>query len=344
MGETEKRRNGETERPLPNSPIPRFPDSCPTRPLRLVFMGTPEFAVPSLHALLAGEDTVVGVVTQPDQPSGRGMVLHAPPVKVLAADHHVPVFQPAKLREPGVLERLQAWQPELIVVVAYGKILPPSILTLPTYGCINVHASLLPKYRGAAPIQWAIVRGEGETGITIMCISERMDAGDILLQKILPIAAHETGGSLHDTLSQLGAEALTEALTLLKQGRLIPRPQNEADVTYAPQIKKEDGRVDWNQDANSMERRVRAFNPRPSAYTMLHGKLLKIFAATPAHVFPHPLPPPGTVVEVTPTSLLVATRASCLALTEVQLEGKKRMAVEEFLKGHPLKPGTLLGA
>src|SRR5216684_4452838 len=213
------------------------------RPLRLVFIGTPEFAVPSLQTLLEGEDLVVGVITQPDQPSGRGMVLHAPPVKVLAAAHHLSVFQPARLREPGVLAQLQTWQPDLIVVVAYGKMLPQTVLTLPPYGCINVHASLLPKYRGAAPIQWAIAQGESESGVTIMRISERMDAGDILLQRTLPIEKSDTGGSLHDKLSQLGAEALKEALQLLKQGQLSARQQNETEVTYAPIIKKEDGRI-----------------------------------------------------------------------------------------------------
>jgi methionyl-tRNA formyltransferase len=307
-------------------------------------MGTPEFAVPSFRVLLEGEDTVVGVVTQPDQPSGRGMASHAPPVKVLAEAHQVPVFQPAKLRIPGVLEHLQAWQPDLIVVAAYGKILPATILELPSYGCINVHASLLPKYRGAAPIQWAIARGETETGITIMRISERMDAGDILLQKATSIAADDTGGTLHEKLTALGAEALRESLRLFKQGRLIAQPQNEAEATYAPLITKEDGRVDWNQDAVTIERRIRAFNPWPSAYTILQGKLLKIFVARVEQSFPPSSHLPGTIAEVTPASLVVATGTGGLALKEVQLEGKKRMSIEEFLKGHRLVSGLVLGA
>src|SRR3954452_23497147 len=192
-------------------PLPPNP-----QPFRLVFMGTPEFAVPSLQTLIAGNDRVVGVITQPDQPSGRGMTLHAPPVKVLATSYSIPVFQPARLRDPAVLVQLQNWQPDLIVVVAYGKMLPQTVLTFPPYGCINVHASLLSKYRGAAPIQWALASGEKETGITIMYISERMDAGDILLQKALPIADDDTGGTLHDKLAVLGADALREALQLLK--------------------------------------------------------------------------------------------------------------------------------
>jgi methionyl-tRNA formyltransferase len=271
------------------------------------------------------------------------MVFHAPPVKVLAEAHHVPVFQPTQLRVPGVLEHLQAWQPDLIVVAAYGRILPTTILTLPPLGCINVHASLLPKYRGAGPIQWAIANGEIETGITIMQISEQMDTGDIFLQKALPIAANDTGGSLHDKLARLGAEALREAIGLLKVGQLTARQQNEAEVTYAPLIKKEDGRIDWSLNAVIIERRVRAFNPWPSAYTTLNGKLLKIFAA---HVEPAPRSfqaAPGTIVEVTPVSVSVATGNSVLTLLEVQLEGKKRLSAEEFLRGHHIQSGVMLG-
>jgi methionyl-tRNA formyltransferase len=306
-------------------------------------MGTPEFAVPSLQVLLEGKDQVVGVVTQPDQPSGRGMAFHAPPVKVLAEAHHVPVFQPAKLRVPGVLEQLQAWQPDLIVVAAYGRILPTTILTLPPLGCINVHASLLPKYRGAGPIQWAIANGETETGITIMQISEQMDAGDILLQKALPIAATDTGSSLHDKLARLGAEALQEAIELLKAGRLTARQQNENEVTPAPLIQKDDGHVDWNLAAAVIERRVRAFNPWPSAYTTLNGKLLKIFAAQVEHSFRSSQAAPGTIIEVTPVSVSVVTGNGVLTLLEVQLAGKKRLSAEEFLRGYHLRPGMMLG-
>ncbi len=306
-------------------------------------MGTPEFAVPSLQKLLEGIDLVVGVVTQPDQPSGRGMALHAPPVKMLAEAYHLPVFQPAKLRVPGVLEQLQSWQPDLIVVAAYGRILPTTILTLPPLGCINVHASLLPKYRGAGPIQWAIANGETETGITIMQVSAPMDAGDILLQKAMPIAATDTGGSLHDKLARLGAAALQEAIALLKAGRLTPRQQNEAEVTHAPLMQKDDGRVDWHLAAAVIERRVRAFNPWPSTYTTLNGKLLKIFAAQVEHA-PRPAQAgPGTIIEITPVSVSVTTGNGILTLREVQLAGKKRLSVEEFLRGHHLQPGTRLG-
>jgi methionyl-tRNA formyltransferase len=313
-------------------------------PLRLVFMGTPEFAVPSLRVLLDGEDKVVGVFTQPDQPSGRGMTLHAPPVKTLAAAHHIPVFQPQKLRAPEVLDRLQEWQPDLIVVVAYGKMLPNAILEFPRYGCINVHASLLPKYRGAAPIQWAIARGESETGVTIMRISEHMDAGDILLQRTILIDKSDTGGSLHDKLSQLGAKALHEALGLLKQEQLTARQQNEAEVTYAPIIKKEDGRIDWTQEATVIERRIRAFTPWPSAYSTFQGKLIKILKAQIEPEASRASTFPGTVIEASSVDLVVATGRGQLALQEVQLEGKKRLPIEEFLKGHPIPRGAVFGA
>lgn len=324
-------------------PAPQSLISIPQR-LRLVFMGTPEFAVPTLRMLLEGKDLVVGVVTQPDQPAGRGMTLHAPPVKVLAEAHQIPVLQPKTLRTPEALDPVRAWRPDLILVIAYGRMLPNALLTLPPLGCINVHASLLPKYRGAAPIQWAIARGEQETGVTIMCISERMDAGDILLQKSIPIEKHDTGGSLHDKLARVGAEALREALTLLKQGQLIAQPQNEAEATYAPIIKKEDGRIDWSQSAIVIEQRIRAFTPWPSVYTTFWGKLLKISRAQPEPQTPRSTAPPGTVTEVSPVHLLIATGEGQLSLLEVQLEGKKRMAIEEFLRGHVIQRGAVLGA
>ncbi len=305
-------------------------------------MGTPDFAVPSLQALLDGEDSVVGVFTQPDQRAGRGMALRPSPVKVCSLEHQVPVFQPPKLRVPEVLEQLKTWQPDLIVIAAYGKILPKTILDLPLHGCINVHASLLPKYRGAAPIQWAIADGETETGITIMQVSQQMDAGDILLQKAALITQSETGGSLHTKLARLGAEALREALVLFKHGTLIARPQDEAQVTYAALIKKEDGRIDWTQDAISIERRIRAFHPWPSAYTTLQGKLLKVYAARVEHS-DAPQAAPGTVIKSAPGSLVIATRGGALALAEVQLAGKKRLPVAEFLKGSALEPGSMLG-
>ena len=321
---------------------PPFPSADTVKPLRLVFMGTPDFAVPSLRALIEGPDTLVGVVTQPDQPAGRGMALRPSAVKVCALEHDIPVFQPARLRPPEVVARLRDWQPDLLVIAAYGKLLPTNLLDLPPHGCINVHASLLPKYRGAAPIQWAIANGERQTGVTIMQVNEYMDAGDILLQKTCPISETDTGGSLHDTLSVLGAEALGQALGLLKHGRLVARPQDESQVTYATAIKKEDGRIDWTQDALSIERRIRAFHPWPSAHTSLRGRLLKISAARVMQSAVSDVAP-GTVVPSAPGQLLIATGRGALALEEVQLAGKKRLAITEFLKGQPQTPGTLLG-
>ena len=318
-----------------------LPPPSLSRPLRLVFMGTPEFAVPALQALLAGEDTVVGVVCQPDKPAGRRLDLHAPPVKDCARAHAVPVFQPQKIRTPEALEHLQGWQPDLIVVAAYGKILPKTLLDLPACGCINIHASLLPKYRGAAPVQWAIAHGETHSGVTIMQVSEELDAGDILLQKSVALKPDETGGSLHDTLATLSAQALMEAMALFKQGKLVTTPQDKAAVTYAPLLKKEDGEIDWTHSAVSIERRIRAFHPWPSSYTWLGNKRLKILAArlstgeAPAV--------PGTIINRQDSTLSVATGQGSLTLDRVQLEGKKALPIAAFLAGHNLKPGDRLG-
>ncbi len=318
-----------------------FSPLLPARPLRLVFMGTPEFAVPALQALLESEDTVVGVVCQPDKPAGRRLDLHAPPVKDSAQAHAVPVFQPQRIRTPAALEHLQGWQPDLIVVAAYGKILPKTILDLPPCGCINIHASLLPKYRGAAPMQWAIAHGETHSGVTIMEVSEELDAGDILFQKSVILKPDETGGSLHDTLAALGAQALVEAITLFKQGKLVATPQDNAAVTYAPLLKKEDGAIDWTHSAVSIERRIRAFHPWPSSYTWLGNKRLKILAAHLSTVEASTVP--GTIIDRQDKALTVATGQGSLSLDRVQLEGKKALPIAAFLAGHNLKPGDRLG-
>ena len=304
-------------------------------------MGTPEFAVPALQALLESEDTVVGVVCQPDKPAGRRLDLHAPPVKDCARAHAVPVFQPPKIRTPEALEHLRGWRPDLIVVAAYGKIIPKTMLDLPPCGCINIHASLLPKYRGAAPMQWAIARGETHSGITIMQVNEQLDAGDILLQKSVALRPDETGGSLHDTLAALGAQALVEALTLFKQGKLVATPQDQAAVTYAPLLKKEDGEIDWTRSAVSLERRIRAFHPWPSSYTWLGNKRLKILAAHLSTA--EATVAPGAILNRQDKALSVATGQGSLTLDRVQLEGKKALPIAAFLAGHNLKPGDRLG-
>ena len=314
-----------------------------SRPLRLVFMGTPDFAVPSLQALIDGGDEVVGVLSQPDKPAGRRMVLHAPPVKQYALAHDVPVFQPDSIRTREAIERLRTWRPDLIVVAAYGKILPAAVLALPRGGCINVHASLLPKYRGAAPIQWAIARGEAQTGVTIMQINDKMDAGDILFQKTVALKSDETGGSLHDTLAALGARALIEAIAGLKAGKLIAVPQDEPAATYAPRLRKEDGEIDWSQPAVRIERRVRAFHPWPSAYTWLAGKRLKILAAHVQNGVRRDSAAPATVIDLQDDFLSVATGDGNLNVGSVQLQGKKALPIAAFVKGHRLAPGDRLG-
>lgn len=317
-----------------------------SRPLRLVFMGTPDFAVPSLQALLDGEDEVVGVISRPDKPAGRRMVLHALPVKVCALTHGVPIFQPDSIRTNDVIERLRTWRPDLIVVAAYGKILPAAVLALPRGGCINVHASLLPEYRGAAPIQWAIARGETRTGVTIMQINEKMDAGDILLQKTVALKSDETGGSMHDTLANLGSHALVEAIRGLKTGRLTAVPQDESAATYAPRLRKEDGEIDWSRPAVQIERRARAFHPWPSAYTRLAGKRLKILAARVQNGARRdsgsPPAAPGTIVDLHDDFLSVATGDGNLGIGAVQLEGKKALPIAAFVKGHRLASGDRL--
>jgi methionyl-tRNA formyltransferase len=308
--------------------------------LRIVFFGTPEFAVPSLRALLAAADPVVGVVCQPDKRAGRGQHVSAPPVKQVAREAGVPIFQPAKLRNPEVLETLRRWAPDLIVVAAYGRILPTAVLDLPAHGCINVHASLLPKFRGAAPIQWAILRGEEVTGVTIMQMNERMDAGDILLQRETPIGREETYGELQTRLADIGAPALMETIAHLHAGTLRAQTQREDEVVLAPMIKKADGRIDWTQSALTIARRVRAFNPWPSAFTHLDGKLLKIHRAH-VGVAGHAARP-GCVVGVQ-GDLAVATGDGALVLDELQLEGRKRLPAAEFTRGGGIKVGTMLG-
>jgi len=306
---------------------------------RIVFMGTPGFACPSLAALLGGADPVVGVVCQPDRPSGRGLVVTAPPVKEVALQHDVPVLQPARVRDPAFVEALRALAPDLVVVAAYGRILPRAVLDLPPHGCINVHASILPRHRGAAPIQHAILAGDVDTGITIMVMSEEMDAGDVLLVRRTPIAPDDTAGTLGERLAGLGADALVEAIQGLHAGRLRPSPQPSEGVTFAPRIEREQARLDWTRPARELERAVRAFAPEPSAFTSLRGAILKVFRAT---VRPG-AGPPGTVLEASPRGLVVATGDGALALLEVQLQGRRRMPVDAFLAGHPVAPGTCLG-
>lgn len=307
--------------------------------LRTVFMGTPEFALQALEGLLEFGVNLVGVYTQPDRPKGRGNKLAASPVKQLALAHAIPVFQPQKLRDPVAVKELQELQPDLIIVVAYGQILPKAVLDLPRYHCINVHASLLPKYRGAAPINQAIVDGELTTGVTTMLMDVGLDTGDMLVKRSLEIGANETAGQLHDRLARLGRETLTETLQQLCAGSLVAEKQNDELSCYASMLKKEDGLINWQRSAVAIHNQVRGLDPWPGAYTYLEGEVLKIATTT---VAAGQFGEPGTIISADRTGVQVACGDGALMIGELQLPGKKRLAAMNFLSGRPLFPGTQL--
>jgi methionyl-tRNA formyltransferase len=308
---------------------------------RIIFMGTPEFSVPTLRALHEHEYDVAAVVTQPDRQKGRGRRLVPPPVKDVANTLGYTVFQPNRIKEPRFIEEIISLDPDLFVVVAFGHILPGSFLSIPRLGAINIHASLLPKYRGPAPIQWAIINGEKETGVTTMWMDEGMDTGDILLSARVEIGPEDTSGSLHRRLAGVGAELLIETLEKLATTILLGTPQDKSGATYAPLLKKKDGRIDWTRDARSLDAFIRGMNPWPGAFTFLSGKRLKIMRAT--ELQGSSKEPPGTVLEGFPGDFNVATGRGILGLKEVQLESSKRLAAKDFLRGCPVQPGTLLG-
>ncbi len=299
--------------------------------MRIIFMGTPDFAVPSLAALLNSPDTVVAVVCQPDRKKGRGRKLQPPPVKKLALEHDLPVLQPATVRTDDFLDEIRKREPDLIVVAAYGKILPGTLLNAPRHGTINVHGSLLPRYRGAAPIQWALINGDTETGITIMQMDEGMDTGDILLSATTPISGEDTAGSLFARLAELGGETLTRAISLLKQGKLIPVKQDDTRATRAPMLTKEMGRLDWSRSAQELHCLVRGLDPWPSAYSFLEGRRLRFFR--PEVLEGTVNEPPGTLCRADRNGLLIATGSNYLRIREIQPEGKKRLAVQAWLCG-----------
>ena len=309
--------------------------------MRVVFMGTPDFSVGTLEAIIAAEHEVVGVVTQPDRPKGRGKAMQATPVKTAALAHDIPVYQPAKVREPEFVETLKNLKPDVIVVVAFGQIIPASILDIPPLGCINVHASLLPKYRGAAPIQWAVIDGEKDSGVTIMYMDTGLDTGDMLAKTVVPLEADETGGSLFDKLSEAGANLLVETLIKLELGEVKPEKQpKDSPNAYARMIKKTDGLIDWNLDAEAIERLIRGMNPWPSAYSYLDGKTLKIWRASVCKEETDN--DPGTVVRTDKNGIYVQTGNGVLRLDEIQLEGKKRMDSNAFLRGFEVPSGIRL--
>ncbi len=310
--------------------------------MRIVFMGTPEFAVPSLEALLRSDDQVVGVVSQPDRPKGRGQQLVSPPVKLVAERTGIPVLQPLKIRTPEFLHALSAWQPDLIAVAAYGRILHTPILRLPPMGCVNVHGSLLPKYRGAAPVQWAVINGETKTGITTMLMDEGMDTGPMLLQEELEISPDDTAGTLAPRLAELGGRLLVDTIIQLKAGRLTPKKQDDGQATLAPLLKKEDGLIDWTMNATVLGNRVRGLSPWPGAYTFFGQERWNIWKAVPN--MGAATDKPGTIVAVNKQAIVVATGDGLLDIREIQTANSKRMSVGQFLAGHRVMAGGQLGS
>ena len=309
--------------------------------MKIVFMGTPDFAVGALEALVEAGHEVVAVVTQPDKPKGRGKEMQQTPVKVCAIKHNIEVFQPVKIKTAEAVEVLKGYGADLFVVAAFGQILSKEILDMPKFGCVNIHASLLPKYRGAAPIQWAILNGEKETGVTIMQMNEGLDTGDMLTKVIVSIEDTDTGESLFDKLAEAGAKLLVETIPQIEAGTLNPEPQDDSLSTYAKMIKKEMGLIDWKKEAIVLERLVRGMNSWPSAYTHFNGKTLKIWEAGVEASEEKAVP--GTVVEVNKNSIKVQTGQDLLVLKQIQLEGKKRMDVAAFLLGYKVEAGTVLG-
>ena len=311
--------------------------------MNLVFAGTPEFAVPALKALLDAGHTVAAVYTQPDRPAGRGRKLAMSPVKQFALEHELPVCQPTSLKTDAEAEALRALRPDAMIVIAYGLILPKSILRIPKYGCINVHASLLPRWRGAAPIQRAIEAGDAFTGVTIMQMDEGLDTGPMLATHETPIDAHDTAASLHDRLSALGASLLADTLAKLEDGAVTPQPQDGTQATYAAKLKKDEARLDWSTDAQLLARRIRAFNPWPVAHTTLAGQILRFWQAVAEAQTETATQPPGTVLAADPDGIRVQCGQGVLCLTRLQSEGGKALDAGAFLNGRPLPPGTRLG-
>ncbi len=311
----------------------------------VVFMGTPDFAVGTLQALINSEKyQVQAVFTQPDKPKGRGKAVQMTPVKEVAVQAGIPVYQPVKVREPQWIGVLKELQPDAIIVVAFGQIIPKEILELPRYGCINVHASLLPMYRGAAPIQWAVINGDRESGVTTMRMDTGVDTGDMIMKETVVLAENETGGSLFDKLSATGASLLIRTLEAIENGtaQYVKQPK-ESPTPYAAMLNKKDGAIDWTKDAKAIECLIRGLNPWPSAYTKYRGKTLKIWSAAVEQTQQESQTQPGKAVEVTKTSLKIQTGNGLLSILELQPEGKKRMEIDAFLRGYPVESGEEFG-
>jgi methionyl-tRNA formyltransferase len=301
--------------------------------MRIVFIGTGDISVPTLQALLKSEHEVAGVVTQPDKPVGRSQLIKPPPIKKALSETNIPVLQPTGIKNRQAIEEIRALRPDVIVVMAYGQILPRDVLKIPEIACLNLHASLLPRWRGAAPIQAAIAAGDPETGITVMYMDEGLDTGDILLKRTIDILPADTGGALHDRLAGVAPETLLRSLDLLAKGKAPRTPQDNAVATYAPKLKREDGKIDWSDPADAIERKIRAFDPWPGAFMTVStngARNLKIFSATVIDLREKP----GKILR-SEAELVVAAGEGALSLGEVQLEGKRRMTAAEFLRGHP---------
>ena len=311
--------------------------------MRIVFMGTPDFSVPVLESLVESEHEIVLAVSQPDKPKGRGKELQPTPVKKKAQEYHIPVLQPEKVKEQQVVEELRKIQPDCIVVVAFGQILSKEILDLPKYGCVNIHASLLPEYRGAAPIQWAVIDGLKETGITIQQMDIGVDTGDMLDKLTVPIASDETGGSLFDKLSKLGGPLLLETLKKLEEGTASPVKQDDSKSTYAKMLDRSIGNIDFSKSAEEIERLIRGLNPWPSAYTFYQGKMLKIWRAQVIEESASwNTSQTGEIVKTDKEAIYIRTGKGILKILEVQLEGKKRMDTAAFLRGVKVEAGQVL--
>lgn len=308
--------------------------------MKVVFMGTPDFAVGALEEIIKAGHEVTAVVTQPDKPKGRGKEMQISPVKACALKHGLPVFQPVKIKTPEAIEQLRTYEADIFVVAAFGQIVSKEILDMPKYGCVNIHASLLPKYRGAAPIQWAVIDGEEESGVTIMQMNEGIDTGDILMQEVVKLDPKETGASLFDKLADCGAQLIVKALLEIEKGNVTPIKQDDSKSTHAKMLNKDMGRLDFSQEAVVLERKIRGLNSWPSAYTYFKGKTLKIWDADVVDQNAADLEC-GSVCEVTKDSFCVATGKGCLRIKEVQLEGKKRMEVSAFLLGYPIETGMV---
>ncbi len=315
-------------------------ENMSSQALRIVFMGTPDFAATSLRALIDGPDQVVAVVTQPDRAKGRGKKRSPPPVKILAEELQIPVLQPRDIRTRDFHNGLLTYQPDLLVVVAYGKMLPKNLLDLAPLGCINVHGSLLPKYRGAAPVQWTVINRDTEAGVTIIQMDEGLDTGGILLRASIRTDPGETSGSLFVKLADLGSRILLEAVKGIKEGTLVPQPQEHGQASMAPMFKKADGYIDWRASAEELEGRIRGLDPWPSAFCFWEKKRLRLFA--PEVVFQDAEAAPGTVIRADKAGILVACGQNCLLIHEIQPEGKSRMSAEAFVCGSRLSQGASL--